>query len=51
MARRSRTESAGYHHIYNRGVERRIVFSELKDKEKFLEIVFEVSKHYDFIII
>ncbi len=50
MARRPRVESAGYHHIYNRGVERRIVFSEPKDKDKFLEIVCEVSKHYDFII-
>ncbi len=50
MARRPRVESAGYHHIYNRGVERRIVFSEPKDKDKFLEIVCEVSKHYNFII-
>ncbi len=50
MARRPRIENAGYHHIYNRGVERRIVFAEAKDKEKFLEIVCEVSNHYDFII-
>ncbi len=50
MARRPRVESAGCHHIYNRGVERRIVFAEPKDKDKFLEIVCEVSEHYDFII-
>ena len=50
MARRPRVESAGYHHVYNRGVERRIVFAESKDKDKFLEIVCEVSEHYDFII-
>ena len=50
MARRPRIESAGFHHIYNRGVERRIVFSESKDKDKFLDIVCEVSQHYDFII-
>ena len=50
MARRQRIESAGFHHIYNRGVERRVVFDEPKDKEKFLEIVCEVSEYYDFII-
>jgi REP element-mobilizing transposase RayT len=50
MARRQRIESAGFHHIYNRGVERRVVFAEPKDKEKFLEIVCEVSEYYDFII-
>ncbi len=50
MARRARIENAGYHHIYNRGVERRVVFSETKDKDKFLDIVCEVSKHYDFTI-
>jgi REP element-mobilizing transposase RayT/DNA-binding CsgD family transcriptional regulator len=50
MARRPRIENAGYHHVYNRGVERRIVFSQTKDKEKFLEIVCEVSRYYDFVI-
>ncbi len=50
MARRPRVESPGYHHIYNRGVERRIVFSESKDKDKFLDIVCEVSEHYDFVV-
>ncbi len=50
MARRPRVESAGYHHIYNRGVERRVVFAKPEDKDKFLEIVCEVSEHYDFII-
>ena len=50
MARRPRIESSGFHHIYNRGVERRVVFFSDKDKEKFLDIVCEVSKHYEFVI-
>ena len=50
MARRVRIEKTGYHHIYNRGLERRVVFLESSDKEKFLDIVCEVAKHYDFVI-
>ncbi len=50
MPRRPRIETAGYHHIYNRGVEKRKVFLEPQDKDKFLDIVCEVSNHYDFII-
>ena len=50
MARRPRIENAGFHHIYNRGVEKRNIFIENKDKEKFLDIVCEVSTFYDFVI-
>ena len=50
MARKIRIEDTGFHHILNRGVERRVIFDTAKDKEKFLDIVCEVSKHYDFII-
>ena len=50
MARKIRIEDAGYHHVYNRGVERRVIFDTTQDKDKFLEIVCEVSEHYDFTI-
>ncbi len=50
MARRIRIEEAGFHHIINRGVNRRIIFNQAADKEKFLEIVCEVSARYDFTI-
>ena len=50
MARRARIENTGFHHIYNRGVERRAVFLEFSDKEKFVDIVCEVARHCDFVI-
>ncbi len=50
MARRPRIENAGFHHIYNRGVEKRNIFIDNKDKEKFLDIICEVSTFYDFVI-
>ena len=50
MARRPRIEYAGFHHILNRGVERRVVFKKSDDKEKFLNIVCEVATYYDFVI-
>ncbi len=50
MARRPRIESAGFHHIYNCGVEKRKIFMDEKDKDKFLELVCEVSKLYHFTI-
>ena len=48
MARRMRIETSGFHHIINRGVNRGDIFSSTEDKEKFLEIVCEVSSRYDF---
>ncbi len=48
MPRRPRIESAGFHHIINRGVEKRKIFMDDSDKDKFLEILCEVAKHYQF---
>ncbi len=45
-----RIEDAGFHHIINRGVNRSVIFNSTADKEKFLEIVCEVSAHYAFTI-
>jgi len=50
MPRRVRIETPGYHHIYNRGVEWRFVYEEESDKEKFLQILWEVSEHYAFTV-
>ena len=46
MARKVRIEDAGFHYILNRGVNRGLIFNSIIDKEKFLEIVCEVSTHY-----
>ena len=37
MPRRLRIDDPGYYHIINRGVEKRKVFLEKEDKDKFLE--------------
>ncbi|WP_353661718.1 transposase [Hydrogenimonas sp. SS33] len=50
MARKVRIETPGFHHIYNRGVEKRRVYEEDEDKERFLKILCDVSGHYDFTI-
>ena len=39
MARRPRLDMAGFHHIINRGVERKKIFKCDDDKHKFLEIL------------
>jgi REP element-mobilizing transposase RayT len=39
MARRPRLDMAGFHHIVNRGVERKKIFKWDDDKDKFLEIL------------
>jgi len=43
MARRPRLDMAGFHHIVNRGVERKKVFKCDDDKNKFLEILCKAS--------
>lgn len=48
MSRKSRVSVCGYHHIYNRGVAKNKIFLNESDKEKFLEILAEVSKEYKF---
>jgi len=44
MARRPRLDMAGFHHIINRGVERKNVFRCDDDKNKFLEILCKACK-------
>ena len=39
MPRAPRVKQAGFYHVINRGVERRVVFYEEEDFEKFLEIL------------
>ena len=46
MPRRVRIELAGYHHVYNRAVERKYILQNISDKDKFLEILNEVSEKY-----
>ena len=48
MPRRFRVESCGYHHVYNRGVAKGLIFKDDFDKEKFLKILDEVCRSYKF---
>jgi len=48
LARKKRVNLVGFYHIINRGVERRDVFLEKKDFEKFLGICEEYSKIFNF---
>jgi REP element-mobilizing transposase RayT len=48
MPRKLRVESCGYHHVYNRGVAKGIIFVDSIDKEKFLEILGNICKDYKF---
>jgi len=48
MPRRVRVELAGFHHVYNRAVEKKFVLEVNEDKEKFLEILEETCKKYKF---
>ena len=48
MPRRARVELAGFHHVYNRAVERKFVLEVDEDKEKFLEILEETCRKYKF---
>ena len=50
MPRRIRINEAGFYHIINRGVEKRIVFLENEDKNKFLEIFCQESEFYDVVL-
>lgn len=47
MPRAPRVKQAGFYHVINRGVERRVVFYEEEDFEKFLEILTFVSSTYE----
>jgi len=46
MGRRPRIGLAGFHHVVNRGIERRNVYKSDEDKNKFLEIVCNACKIY-----
>ncbi len=48
MPRRVRVELAGFHHVYNRAVEKKFILEVDEDKEKFLEILEETCKKYKF---
>ena len=48
MARNKRMESVGFYHIVNRGVERRKIYMNKEDYQKFLEIVEESAEVYAF---
>jgi len=48
MPRRARVELAGFHHVYNRAVEKKFVLEADEDKEKFLEILEETCTKYKF---
>jgi len=50
MPRRIRIDVAGYYHIINRGVEKRKVFLEKEDKDKFLEILCSEFMNYNIIL-
>lgn len=46
MPRRIRIELAGFHHVYNRAVERKYILQNISDKDKFLEILNEICQKY-----
>jgi len=48
MPRKFRIESCGYHHVYNRGVAKGLIFKDDFDKEKFLKILADVCREYKF---
>lgn len=50
MPRPLRVEEIGFYHVINRGVERRDIFLDNEDYEKFLEILEESSEVYGFVI-
>ena len=46
MARKERITEPGFYHIINRGVERRNIFLESDDYDKYLSILNEIFKFY-----
>ena len=47
MARLPRIDLAGFHHVVNRGVERRNVFLDREDHEEFLDLLCVVCEQFD----
>ena len=50
MARRPRINLSGYHHIVNYGVNHKNIFSDVEDKEKFLQIVCKTCRIYSVVV-
>lgn len=50
MPRRPRIEIAGYYHIVNRGVERRVIFYDKDDFEYFIELLSKGCEQFDIIL-
>jgi len=50
MPRKPRIEIAGYYHVLNRGVEKRVIFNEAEDYEKFEELMCFYAHNFDIII-
>lgn len=50
MARKDRITEVGFYHIINRGVERRNIFLEPEDYEKFLDLLHDMKKNYNITI-
>jgi len=47
MARLPRIDLAGFHHVINRGVEKRKIFTHPKDFERFLTLLCELCSKYE----
>ncbi len=48
MARKARIDQAGFYHVLNRGVEKRDIYLDDQDRYRFLEIIDDSAKFYDF---
>lgn len=46
MARRSRIDFAGFHHVINRGVAKGNIYKNAEDKNKFLQILCKACSIY-----
>ena len=46
MARRPRLDLPGFHHVVNRGVDKRKIYKSSEDKDKFLEILCKACRIY-----
>ncbi|RKX74496.1 MAG: hypothetical protein DRP87_16730 [Spirochaetes bacterium] len=48
MARKPRLDSVGFHHVLNRGVEKRIIFIDSSDYNYFFRIIYKNAELYHF---
>ncbi|MBL0686380.1 MAG: transposase [Sulfurospirillum sp.] len=47
ISRKNRITEAGFYHIINRGVERRKIFFDSEDYNKFLDLLIDMKKSYN----